>query len=76
MASVVTVRLHHQRRLRVVVRYADTGAVKVEFTSPFQKSAYRAIRILVLDSDGDGVPTQVVLLGRKGKKTFRRVLLP
>ncbi len=58
-------------RLAVRVRYADTGMEKEEFLSPFQRPAYRNIRVSVRDGNGDGVPDQVVLTARKGRRTFR-----
>ena len=46
---------------------ADTGALKAEVRSPFQKPAFRAIAVSVFDSDGDGVADTVRLTGKKGK---------
>jgi hypothetical protein len=55
-------------RLVVRVFFADTGTEKGEFVSPFQKPAFRSIAVRLVDSNGDGVPDQVVVTARKGKK--------
>jgi hypothetical protein len=63
-------------RLMVQVLYADTGAEKETFASPYQKPACRNIQVSLRDSNGDGVPDQVVLTAKKGKKkvtTIHRV---
>jgi uncharacterized delta-60 repeat protein len=62
----------HQPFLEVVVRYADTGAVKKEFRCPFQPTRYRRISVSILHTDGDGLADAVVLTAQQGKKTFTR----
>jgi hypothetical protein len=69
-ARLVTVRVRKRKpRLAVVVFFADTGAAKGELTSPFQRPAFRDIRVSVRDSNGEGVPDLVVLTARKGVRT-------
>jgi hypothetical protein len=60
-------------RLMVKVSYADTGAEKETFTSPYQKPVYQGIQVSVRDSNGDGVADQVVLTARKGKRKASRI---
>jgi hypothetical protein len=77
VASLVSVKVRRKRRLKVVVGYADTGAVKAEFISPLQKTAYRKIAALALDTDGNGTIDAVQVSGvRLGprKKTVKRVI--
>jgi len=77
VASLVSVKQGRKRRLRVVVRYADTGEIKAEFSSPFNKPAYRGIAALALDTNGDGTPDAVQVTAVKAgprKKTVRSVI--
>jgi parallel beta-helix repeat protein len=69
VAKLIVVKVRKKKRLAVQVSFADTGAPKGQFFSPFQKPAFRNIKVSVRDSNGDGVPDQVVLTARKGKKT-------
>jgi hypothetical protein len=69
VAKLIVVKVRKKKRLAVQVSFADTGAPKGQFFSPFQKPAFRNIQVSVRDSNGDGVPDQVVLTARKGKKT-------
>jgi hypothetical protein len=69
-AQLVPVRVRKKKwRLMVNVFFADTGAKKREFPSPFQKPGFQNIQVRVRDSTGDGVADQVVVTGRKGKRT-------
>jgi hypothetical protein len=69
-AQLVNVKVNKKKeRLDVVVSFADTGAKKSEFPSPFQKTKYKNIQVSVRDSNGDGVPDLVVLTAKKGKKS-------
>jgi hypothetical protein len=54
------------------VGFADTGATKNRFRSPLQPATYRNIRVSARKSDGDGVPDEVVLTARKGRRTLTR----
>jgi hypothetical protein len=62
---------HGRRLARLFVRvsFADTGALKSEFLSPFQRPVYRPVSVTVFDGDGDGVADSVLLVflhhGRK-----------
>jgi hypothetical protein len=71
-ARLVPVKIGRKKRLDVVVSFADTGAKKSQFASPFQQPAFRNIQVSVRDSDGDGVADQVVVTARKGTKTVTR----
>ncbi len=66
--------MRKKRLLIVQVFFADTGALKSEVLSPFQKSAYRNITVVVFDSNGNGVADTVRLTARRGKKTVARLL--
>jgi hypothetical protein len=68
---LLTVKGRKRKMLVVEVLFSDTGALKGQFPSPFQKPAFQSIRAAVRDSDGDGVPDAVVLTARKGKRTVR-----
>jgi predicted outer membrane repeat protein len=74
LARLVAVKVGKKRRLMVEVFSADTGALTSQFVSPFQRLRYKAIRVSVRDSNGDGVPDQVVLTARKGKRTVTAFL--
>jgi hypothetical protein len=63
------VKVGKRKKLAIIVTYADTGAQVGQITSPFQKPAFRAIQVSVRDSNGDGMPDEVVLTARKGKRT-------
>jgi hypothetical protein len=69
-ARLVTVKVGKKKKARLMVRvlYADTGAMKEEFLSPYQKPVFTNIQLTVRDSDGDGLADQVVLTAKKGKK--------
>jgi hypothetical protein len=54
-------------QLFVRVSFADTGAPKVEFMSPFQRPPYRSISVSVFNSDGDSVADAVRLTAWKGR---------
>jgi hypothetical protein len=74
VAALVNKRVGVTHRLFVRVSFADTGAVKAEVRSPFQKPAFRAIAVAAIDGDGDGLADSVRLTARKGKKTLTRLL--
>jgi hypothetical protein len=67
-AQLVVVKVGKKKRLVVEVLFAETGALKDEFPSPFQKPAFKNVQVSVRDSNGDGVPDQVVLTAKKGKR--------
>src|SRR5262245_30154942 len=73
VVSLVSVRRGRRRRLRVVVRDADTGEVKVQFFSPFHKPAYRGITALAVDTDGDGESDAVRITARRVGPRRKRV---
>jgi hypothetical protein len=68
--AATLVRSGRRRRPRLLVRvsFADTGAVKQEFLSPYQSPKYRGVRVSVKDGNGDGIAdTVVVSASRKGR---------
>jgi hypothetical protein len=70
-AQLVSVKVGKKKkttRLLVRVFYADNGAEKGEFWSPYQKPGCTNIQVGVLDSNGDGIPDQVVLTAKRGKR--------
>jgi hypothetical protein len=68
-AQLVHVKLGRKKsRLMVEVFFADTGAMKSEFASPFQPPGFKNIQVSVRDSNGDGVPDLVVVTARKSKR--------
>jgi hypothetical protein len=70
-AHLDTVRVgKRKKRYFVAVDYADTGALKTGFPSPFQRPAFKDIQVAVLDTNGDGVADTVVVTARKGNKTM------
>jgi hypothetical protein len=74
IAQLVSVRLGKKKvRLFVEVSFADTGTPKRVFLSPFQSPSCDHIQVSVRDSNGDGVPDQVVLMARRGKGTLTLV---
>jgi hypothetical protein len=73
-AQLVPVKVRRKKwRLMVDVFFADTGAKKREFPSPFQKPGFQNIRVGVRAGTGGGVPDQVVVTARKGKRTVTAV---
>jgi hypothetical protein len=74
VARLVPVRLAKKKtRLMVRVFDADTGAELKQFLSVFQAPAYKSIVATAFDSNGDGIPDEVRLTARKGKKKVSRV---
>src|SRR5262249_20342334 len=69
------VRVGKRKRLLVVVRSADSGAVKTMFFSAFQKPRYNAVAVTTVDTNGDGVADAVLLLGWRHHK-LRTLLVP
>jgi hypothetical protein len=67
------VKVGKKKRLMVEVLFTDTGAEKNQFPSPFQSPGFKGVQVSVGDSNGDGVPDQVILTARKGKKTVTAV---
>jgi hypothetical protein len=57
----------------VEVFFTDTGAEESQFPSPFQQAGFKDIQVRVGNSNGNGVPDQVILTARKGKKTVTAV---
>jgi hypothetical protein len=74
VAALVTRKVGTRPRLFVRASFADTGALKAEVRSPFQRPAFRAVAVAAFDADGDGVADSVRLTARKGKKTLTRLL--
>src|SRR5262249_18115833 len=74
VAALVTNKAGKTRRLLIRVSFADTGELKAEVRSPFQKPAFRSIAVTAFDSDGDGAADTVRVTARKGKKTLTRFL--
>jgi hypothetical protein len=68
-AQLVDMKLGRKKsRLMIEVFFADTGAKKSEFASPFQPPGFKNIQVSVRDSNGDGVPDLVIVTARKGKR--------
>jgi hypothetical protein len=61
-AELVTMKVGKKKRLMIEVLFADTGAKKELFPSPFQKGPFKNIQVSVRGN-------QVVLTAKKGKKT-------
>jgi hypothetical protein len=74
VAALVTKKVGKRRRLFVRISFADTGALKADVLSPFQKPAFRAIAVRVFDDNGDGLADTVRLTAKQGKKTLTRIL--
>jgi hypothetical protein len=72
-AQLVVVKVGKKKRLMVEVFDAATGALKVEFRSPFQKPAFEHIQVRVRDSNGDGAADQIVVTAKKRSKTVTMV---
>jgi hypothetical protein len=67
-------RVGKQKVLQVVVRFADTGAVKAVFRSPFQNPPFQKIRVTTQSAKGDGIADTVVLSAlRNGKQKSRLI---
>jgi hypothetical protein len=63
-----------KKGLQVVVRFADTGAVKAVFRSPFQNPPFQKIRVTTQSAKGDGIADTVVLSAlRNGKQKSRLI---
>jgi hypothetical protein len=68
-------RKHHgKRRLMVVERFADTGAVKAMFVSPFQQPRFKHIAVSVARDHGDGIPQALVVTAVRKGKTYTAIL--
>jgi hypothetical protein len=53
----------------VVVRFADPGAVKAVFVSPFQGPRFKNITVTPVDVNGDGVADFFTLSAVRNGKT-------
>jgi hypothetical protein len=69
-ARLVTRKVGRKKKLFVEVFFADTGARKKQFTSPFQSPRFKNIRVTVRDTNKDGVADQVLVTARRGKRTL------
>jgi hypothetical protein len=73
-ARLVTVKAgKRKKRLAIDVFYADTGTLKEELPSPFQSPRFKNIQVSVRSGNGDGVPDEIVLTAREGKKAVTQV---
>jgi hypothetical protein len=73
--TAALVRRHARKRKaywEVVVRYADSGAIKGRFRCPFQGPRYVGIRVRTLDAEHDGLADTVVLTAHQSKRAFTR----
>jgi hypothetical protein len=59
-----------KKRTQVLVEVTDarTGAKKDAFLAPFQGPAYKHRVVRVADRNGDGIPDEVIVTARKGKR--------
>jgi hypothetical protein len=73
-AQLRTMTVRKRRKLIVEVLFADTGALKQTFLSPFQSPGFKNIHVTVRDSNGDGIPDEVVLTAKKGKRTVTKFI--
>jgi hypothetical protein len=60
-----------KQKLEVQVFYADTGAEKAAFLSPYQQPAYRNIQVSVLPGAG-GAPDEVLVTARKRRRSVSK----
>jgi uncharacterized delta-60 repeat protein len=67
-AELVPVRMGRRSLLMLEVLYADTGVVKTEFLSPMQQPTFRGIQVSTVQGNGAGIPDQVLLTGRRGRR--------
>jgi parallel beta-helix repeat protein len=77
VVSLEIVKKNHHRRFIIVVRFADTGEIKAQFNSPFNKPGFRKISVSLLDQNGDGVGDAVQVTALKagpGKRLLTRIL--
>jgi hypothetical protein len=73
--ATVTLRVGKKKKTQRVVQVfsADTGALKSQFTAPFRTPVFKNIEVSVRDTNGDGVPDQVVVTATKGKRNVTQV---
>jgi uncharacterized delta-60 repeat protein len=69
VAELVPVRMGKKIRFMVEVLYANDGTLKTEFLSPFQQPAFHGIQASAVQGNGAGLPDQVLLTARKGRRT-------
>jgi hypothetical protein len=67
-------RVGKKKVLFVVVRFADTGAVKTMFKSPFQGPVFKNIQVRTTTTKGNGVTDTVVLTARRNGKLKVRLI--
>jgi hypothetical protein len=72
VAYLVKVKRGQRKRFEVRIHSLQTRQLLAAFVCPFQEPAYRNIRLLMLDSNGDGLADTVQLRGWRGQR--RRVL--
>jgi uncharacterized delta-60 repeat protein len=69
VAELVPVRMGRKPRFMVEVLYANDGTLKTEFLSPFQQPVFRNIQVSAVQGNGAGLPDQVLLTARKGRRS-------
>jgi hypothetical protein len=73
-AKLVSVPVGKKKELLVIeVFLARTRRLKELFLSPFQHPAFKNIQVRVRHGNGHGVPDQIIVTARKGKRTFTAV---
>jgi Tol biopolymer transport system component len=75
-ALLVLARVGKRKTLRLTVEVFDvvTGAEVLAIVSPFQSPKYRAIRLVPMDLNGDGITDLIELMARKGKHNVTALL--
>jgi Ca2+-binding RTX toxin-like protein len=68
-ARLVMMKAGRKKRLMIRVFFSDTGELKAQFRCPFQRPAFRRIQTSPRDTNNDGVPDQIVVTARKGRRT-------
>jgi len=68
-AELVPVRIGRRTWLMVEVFYNDNDTLKTEFLCPFQQRAYHNIQVSAVQGNNAGLPDQVLLTARRGRRT-------
>src|SRR5262249_50408862 len=72
-ASLIPKKVGKKKALFIHLTFGDDRAAE-DIRSPFQPPAFKGIRVVVEDTNGDGVNDFVLLTARRGKKKVNRIV--
>jgi Tol biopolymer transport system component len=76
VAQLTPTRVGRRKKKMMMIEVFDqaTGALRKRLVVPFQGPGFRSFAVNLRDPDGDGIPDEVVVTAKKGRRTVRAVL--